>query len=220
MTLQLKEGGYYLDKEGDVVGPLQKHRGHAIYCWIGIYRNGNNGLFTDKGSFSKVGVSAADLIQECTPDGTPIQEKAMTKYDETKVDALIEAVLAGEKAIEEGKADVIYFDKWERMKKAADALRPKPAKFHTMPTWEEFIKGKNATNYMISLETLPKCSTSISKTDYNALREAQASEKPLVHIPAGSDWSDDDLAKLWDGNIGQSFCRPMIDRIKAKLESQ
>jgi hypothetical protein len=210
MTLQLREGGYYLDNEGVMFGPAQKSRRYKNSWRI-------EGVDYSNGPYA---IASLILQTECTPDGTPIQEKAMTKYDETKVDALIEAVLAGEKAIEEGKADVIYFDKWERMKKAADALRPKPAKFHTMPTWEEFIKGKNATNYMISLETLPKCSTSISKTDYNALREAQASEKPLVHIPAGSDWSDDDLAKLWDGNIGQSFCRPMIDRIKAKLESQ
>ncbi len=215
MTLQLREGGYYLDGVARVIGPMELFQPQG-YTWISRNPADGQRTYTDNGVFFIGGLpNNSDLIQECTPDGTPIMEKAMTpKYDEAKVDELLAA-------IEEWRIHDLSDRQpktGERFVLAFEALRPKPVKFHTMPTWEEF--AGDCQKHQVSEHLW------IFRKHYNELREATASDKPLVHIPAGSEWRKEDLNDLLNeysrkiGSSDYSGTIAVIDVIKAKLESK
>jgi hypothetical protein len=221
MTLQLRVGGYYRSLAGDVLGPMiafnREPYAFAVY---------GGGSWTDQGFYlGNKDPSRMDLITECTPDGTPIQEKPMPKYDEKLVDELlsdIEGIRRGFNLNGDNYAVNSMFEK-------ASALRPKPTKFHVMPTWEEFVVDKTIrqkTHDTVLHVYFYDGYKTIEKADYNALREATASEKPLVHIPAGDKWEEDDLRDVFNEYVRKSgrgeFAGTIavVDAIKAKLESK
>ena len=93
------------------------------------------------------------------------------------------------------------------------------------------IDHKNANHEHVAryVKALDALLIRVKENDYNALREATASDKSLVHIPAGNMWSENDLTDLVQVHknaiethqyTGLYAFRPVIDAIKAKLESK
>jgi hypothetical protein len=137
----------------------------------------------------------------------------MNKYDDKLVDELLSQLEGYEASLTHGAIEAIK------------SLKPKPAKFYVLPEWEEFCKGKTIDSYCQRVLGCGFNGEYITVKQYNAIREATATDKPMVRIPKGSEWSPDDLSALaailtenysysprWQG------WRAVIDAIKAKLE--
>jgi hypothetical protein len=138
-----------------------------------------------------------------------------SKYDDAKVEALLNLL---------GKDFTIFS---VELSEAIAALRPKPTKFYIMPTWDDFCVGKQVVEggEIVAFMTTDSIGVSFGGSIYNAIREITASDKPLVHIPAGSEWNNDDLRQISystpdSANAAWSGIRAFVDAIKAKLESK
>lgn len=80
MTLTLKDGGYYLDREGNIVGPLRQIApldavdglGRPDYTFVMDYGDDYVEYYRSDGGW-KTGNEAcpSDLVAECPPDRPP-----------------------------------------------------------------------------------------------------------------------------------------------------
>jgi hypothetical protein len=139
----------------------------------------------------------------------------MSKYDGKLVDELLGAIDAANMNGTNSRVDC-----------AIKALKPKPAKFYVLPTWGDFVMANCATSIPNAVASFFMDGYEVSHHVYHAIREATAPEKPMVHIPAGDMWSEDDLREIVDVHVaainrtGDFWVgrRAIIDFIKAKLE--
>ena len=124
-------------------------------------------------------------------------------YDPAKVDALLNSLDGLDRGLPSHVLSAI-----------AD-LRPKPAKFPVMPEWETLVHPNTKADVVLVNDDRDV----VYKSIYNALRELTATDKPMVHIPAGKDWSFEDTSDLVSrcGELSPQF-RTLIDAIKSKLE--
>lgn len=124
-------------------------------------------------------------------------------YDPKDVDALIEAV-----------KNSYHLTGDNEVGRAISALRP-PKKYYTMP---ELSKVK-FTEY-----GMPKAQFAgviLNDFEYNALREATASDKPLYNIPPADEWSDAELSVVSNisGNTYDfGYQKSLINKIKEIME--
>ncbi len=75
MTLQLEVGKYYLNRLGQVRGPLVPRIGRETYpfgCLKSRTTYRKNGTY-----YLESSADAGDLIQECTSDGKPVRDQAI-----------------------------------------------------------------------------------------------------------------------------------------------
>lgn len=146
-------------------------------------------------------------------------------YDQKAVDELLDAVQNIRALAIPHFSDDVQSLAMKELDRTVTALRP-ARKYHVMPTFEEaaklagavihncldadryFLSGREEVMYIWELS-------------YNYLRDLTALDKPPGKIPAGKDWSDDDVQNLrtffWDHNgevLGST--RAMIDYIKEK----
>ena len=133
----------------------------------------------------------------------------MTTYDKDKVDALLDQIA------EWKNVRILNYPEVRRIFDIAADLRPKPAKFYVMPEWETLVYPNTKADVVLVNDDRDV----VYKSIYNALRNLTATDKPMVHIPAGKDWSFEDTSDLVSrcGELSPQF-RTLIDAIKEKLE--
>jgi len=134
----------------------------------------------------------------------------MSKYDEKLVDELLNLV-------EQCKATSIANNPvFNVLVRYAEDLKPKPAKFYVIPEWDGLANGpiqKHTWSVLVS-----RAATLFEdKALWDAIREATATDKPMVHIPSGKDWCDENIATL-RYCFTENEIPKLIDSIKAMLE--